>query len=69
MNRLQDTFQLWKSVCESKLLQHVNIVLFLNKCDLLEQKLNSGVRLSHYMPSYSRANDPNTVKQCTCPFI
>ena len=39
VNRLEDSFQLWKSVIESKLLAHVNIVLFLNKCDLLKKKL------------------------------
>ena len=65
VNRLEDSFMLWKSVIESKLLQNVNIVLFLNKCDLLEKKLESGVRLNHYMPSYNRPNDYKTVSQCT----
>ena len=49
---------------ESKLLAHVNIVLFLNKCDLLRKKLESGVRLCHYMPTYNRPNDYATVSQC-----
>ena len=65
VNRLEDSFMLWKSVIESKLLQNVNIVLFLNKCDLLKKKLESGVRLNHYMPSYNRPNDYKTVSQCT----
>lgn len=55
---------LWKSVIESKLLAHVNIILFLNKCDLLKKKLESGVQLKHYMPSYNRPNDYETVSQC-----
>ncbi|RPD54524.1 G-alpha-domain-containing protein [Lentinus tigrinus ALCF2SS1-7] len=63
VNRLEDSFQLWKSVIESRLLAHVNIVLFLNKCDLLKKKLESGVRLRHYMPSYNRPNDYETVSQ------
>ena len=64
VNRLEDSFMLWKSVIESKLLAHVNIILFLNKCDLLRKKLDSGVRLNHYMPSYNRPNDYETVSQC-----
>ncbi|TBU25831.1 guanine nucleotide binding protein, alpha subunit [Dichomitus squalens] len=63
VNRLEDSFLLWKSVIESKLLAHVNIVLFLNKCDLLKKKLESGVRLKHYMPSFNRPNDYDTVSQ------
>ncbi|KAI0779036.1 G-alpha-domain-containing protein [Trametes elegans] len=63
VNRLEDSFQLWKSVVENKLLAHVNIVLFLNKCDLLKKKLESGVRLQHHMPSYNRPNDYDTVSQ------
>ena len=65
MNRLEDSVGLWKSVIENKVLAHVNIVLFLNKCDLLKKKLESGVRLNHYMPSYNRPNDYETVSQCT----
>ena len=64
VNRLEDSFMLWKSVIESKLLAHVNIILFLNKCDLLRKKLESGVRLNHYMPTYNRPNDYDTVSQC-----
>ncbi|KAI1791928.1 G-alpha-domain-containing protein [Ganoderma leucocontextum] len=63
VNRLEDSFMLWKSVIESKLLAHVNVILFLNKCDLLKKKLESGVRLNHYMPSYNRPNDYETVSQ------
>ena len=36
MNRLEDSLLLWKSVVSNKLLSNVNIVLFLNKCDLLQ---------------------------------
>ncbi|KAI0829088.1 guanine nucleotide binding protein, alpha subunit [Trametes gibbosa] len=67
VNRMEDSFQLWKSVIENKLLSHVNIVLFLNKCDLLKKKLESGVRLSQHMPSYNRPNNYETVSRCACP--
>lgn len=36
VNRLEDSMLLWQSVTSSKLLANVNIVLFLNKCDLLK---------------------------------
>ena len=40
----EDSVLLWKAVCSSKLLANVDLVLFLNKCDILEKKLNSGIR-------------------------
>lgn len=68
VNRLEDSLLLWKSVVSNKLLSNVNVVLFLNKVDLLqvssafvfyrwflsflEAKLDSGVKLSHHMISY-----------------
>ncbi|KAJ2955263.1 hypothetical protein NUW54_g14752 [Trametes sanguinea] len=67
VNRLEDSFHLWKSVIENKLLAHVNIVLFLNKCDLLKKKLESGVRLRNYIADYNRPNDYETVSQCKRP--
>ena len=60
---------LFKSVIENRLLQNVNIVLFLNKCDLLKKKLESGMRLSSYMPKYDRPNDYDTVSQCTSRLV
>lgn len=58
VNRLEDSVLLWKSVCSNKLLQNVDVVLFLNKCDILEKKLNAGVRLAKYVRSYGdRPND------------
>lgn len=56
---------LWKAVCSNKLLANVDLVLFLNKCDILEKKLNSGVRLSKYVRSYGdRGNDIETASKC-----
>ena len=36
VNRLEDSLLLWKSIVSNKLLSNVNIVLFLNKVDLLQ---------------------------------
>ncbi|KAJ2915866.1 hypothetical protein MD484_g4551, partial [Candolleomyces efflorescens] len=52
VNRLEDSVLLWKAVCSNKLLANVDLVLFLNKCDILEKKLNAGVRLQKYIRSY-----------------
>ncbi|KDQ22516.1 hypothetical protein PLEOSDRAFT_1008980, partial [Pleurotus ostreatus PC15] len=61
VNRLEDSVLLWKAVCSNKLLASVDLVLFLNKCDILEAKLNSGVSLAKYVRSYGdRANDLDT---------
>ncbi|KAI0081525.1 G-alpha-domain-containing protein [Panus rudis PR-1116 ss-1] len=64
VNRLEDSLQLWKSVVSNRLLANVNIILFLNKCDLLKAKIESGVRLSHHLPSYqNRPNDYGSVSE------
>jgi guanine nucleotide-binding protein alpha-1 subunit len=34
VNRLEDSYQLWRLICSSKLLVKAQIILFLNKCDL-----------------------------------
>jgi guanine nucleotide-binding protein alpha-1 subunit len=34
VNRLEDSYQLWKMICSNKMLQKAQIILFLNKCDL-----------------------------------
>ena len=63
----EDSVLLWKSVCSNKLLANVELVLFLNKCDLLEAKLKSGIRLAKYVRSFGdRSNDLDTATKCTC---
>ncbi|KAK0205657.1 G-alpha-domain-containing protein, partial [Armillaria fumosa] len=64
VNRLEDSVLLWKAVCQNKLLANVDLVLFLNKCDILESKLKAGIRLSKYVRSYGdRENDLDTVSK------
>ena len=65
VNRLEDSLLLWKSICASKLLAKASTVVFLNKIDLLERKLQSGVKVKQYLPSYGqRSNDTRTVLRC-----
>lgn len=43
----------------------VELILFLNKCDMLARKLEAGVRLSKYVRSFGeRSNDVETASQC-----
>ncbi|KIM41875.1 hypothetical protein M413DRAFT_139827 [Hebeloma cylindrosporum] len=58
VNRLEDSYLLWRSVCSCKLLARTQIILFLNKCDLLQAKLQRGVRIRDSVPSFGdRKND------------
>ncbi|KAF8581891.1 G-alpha-domain-containing protein [Ramaria rubella] len=62
VNRLQDSINLWKQICRSPLLKQAQLILFLNKVDLLQRKLDSGIHFAHYVPRFGdRANDRDTV--------
>ncbi|KAG1859657.1 guanine nucleotide binding protein, alpha subunit [Suillus subluteus] len=62
INRLEDSYLLWKSVCSSRILAKTEIILFLNKCDLLHNKIKRGMCIKDHIPSYgSRKNDTITV--------
>ena len=65
VNRLEDTYMLWQTLCSLQMLAKTQIILFLNKCDLLEQKLRAGVKVRTHVPSFGdRSNDVDTVKKC-----
>ncbi|KAG9102026.1 hypothetical protein FS749_000060 [Ceratobasidium sp. UAMH 11750] len=58
INRLEDSLAMWRDLCKNKILAGASIVLFLNKCDLLQAKLDAGVRLNQFLTSYGeRPND------------
>ncbi|KAH8825242.1 G-protein alpha subunit [Flagelloscypha sp. PMI_526] len=64
VNRIEDSIQLWTSICSSRLISpQTTLILFLNKCDLLERKLTSGVQIKDYLPSYG--DRENSTKQAT----
>ncbi|KAH0835442.1 guanine nucleotide binding protein, alpha subunit [Lanmaoa asiatica] len=60
INRLEDSINLWKKICASPLLARANIILFLNKMDIVESTLKSGVRVQTYVPTYGSL--PNDVE-------
>ena len=65
MNRLEDSIILWTAICSSKLLAKTQLILFLNKCDLLRRKLKRGIKVNQYLPSYGdRSNDVTSVVKC-----
>ncbi|KAF9644851.1 G-alpha-domain-containing protein [Thelephora ganbajun] len=52
VNRLQDSYELWKQVTSNKVLAGTQIILFLNKYDLLAKKLKRGVKVRDFISSY-----------------
>jgi guanine nucleotide-binding protein subunit alpha len=62
VNRLEDSLILWTAICSSQLLSRTQLILFLNKCDLLRRKLKRGIKVSKFLPSYGdRPNDVTSV--------
>ncbi|KAK0229755.1 heterotrimeric GTP-binding alpha subunit [Armillaria nabsnona] len=59
---LEDSLQLWRAICENKLLANCTLILFLNKKDILVKTLASGVSVKRYVTSY---NDPNDAPHVT----
>ncbi|TFK67591.1 G-alpha-domain-containing protein [Pluteus cervinus] len=58
VNRLEDSFNLWSSIVQNPLLRQTNLILFMNKIDIMRQKLANGVMLKDYVISYQdRPND------------
>ena len=65
INRLEDSITMWTSICSSKLLAKTQLILFLNKCDLLRRKLKRGIKVNKYLPSFGdRPNEVMTVVKC-----
>ncbi|KAJ7633463.1 guanine nucleotide binding protein, alpha subunit [Mycena polygramma] len=56
-NRIHDSLQLLTSICSNKLLRNAQLVLLLNKTDILRKKLEAGVQIREYITSYG--NRPN----------
>ncbi|KAJ7049956.1 guanine nucleotide binding protein, alpha subunit [Mycena amicta] len=56
-NRISDSLQLLTSICANVLLKNAQLVLLLNKTDLLRRKLEAGIQIRDYITSYG--NRPN----------
>lgn len=56
---------LWKSIVSNPLLAKTSLVLFLNKTDILKDKLAAGIRFGHFIVSYgNRPNDYESTSTC-----
>ncbi|RXW16816.1 hypothetical protein EST38_g9033 [Candolleomyces aberdarensis] len=62
VTQLEDSVILWRTICESPILQKAGLILFLTRGDLLKHKLESGIQVKDYVPSYGdRPNDVGAV--------
>jgi guanine nucleotide-binding protein subunit alpha len=62
---LLGSYLLWKGVCSCNLLAKTQLILFLNKCDLLQAKLMRGIKIRDCVPSFGdRKNDISTATKC-----
>ncbi|CAG8735521.1 12502_t:CDS:2 [Acaulospora morrowiae] len=55
VNRMSDSIDLFDSICNNPLMANTSIILFLNKIDILKQKLSS-VNVKDYFPDYEGDN-------------
>ncbi|KAF8610264.1 P-loop containing nucleoside triphosphate hydrolase protein [Ceratobasidium sp. AG-I] len=60
VNRIRDSFELWLELCDTTALHHIPVLLFLNKCDILDKKLEAGIKLADYLSGYT--GKPNETK-------
>ncbi|XP_074600494.1 guanine nucleotide-binding protein G(s) subunit alpha-like [Brevipalpus obovatus] len=51
-NRLREALKLFEDVWNSRFLSNSAFILFLNKQDILQEKINRGIRLEDYFPDY-----------------
>ena len=63
VNRIDDSLQTFTSVCSNPLLKNVHLVLFLNKIDILQRKIQAGIKVRKYITSFG--NRPNEYHEVT----
>lgn len=57
MNRVLDSLETWSQIIENPLLARVTLIVFLNKIDILKQKLKDGTRVDRYFQVYKGRNE------------
>ncbi|KAK3578459.1 hypothetical protein CHS0354_038548 [Potamilus streckersoni] len=59
-NRLKESLELFKSIWNNRWLRTISIILFLNKQDLLAEKVRAGKsKIEDYFPDFKRYQTPN----------
>ena len=63
INRLEESCALFKTIVENSLFKDTSVILFLNKTDILEEKIKHSPMSAHF-PSYGGPDDdPDAVKE------
>ncbi|XP_050505863.1 guanine nucleotide-binding protein G(f) subunit alpha [Diabrotica virgifera virgifera] len=60
VNRLEESFRLFQDIYSSEYVEKVAMIVFLNKQDLLQRKIEQGRKLAKYFPEYSHFNVSDT---------
>jgi len=64
VNRLLDSFQLWRTICNSKVLSRITFIIIFNKRDLLAKKIEAGVQFNDFVTSYKdKPNDTQSISK------
>ncbi|XP_038061515.1 guanine nucleotide-binding protein G(s) subunit alpha-like isoform X3 [Patiria miniata] len=62
-NRLQESLELYERLWKNRFLRSTSVILFLNKQDILAQKVSKGTSLlSHYYADYEHFEPPETIE-------
>ena len=51
-NRMKESLLLFETILDYVYFQQTNVILFLNKKDVLEQKMKAGKKISEYFPEF-----------------
>ncbi|EDO49194.1 predicted protein, partial [Nematostella vectensis] len=58
-NRLKESLELFKSIWNNRWLRTISVILFLNKQDLLKDKVRAGKsKIEDYFPDFARYRTP-----------
>ncbi|GFG30691.1 hypothetical protein Cfor_07468 [Coptotermes formosanus] len=54
VNRLREAVNLFDDIWHSRFLRHAGVIVFLNKQDMLKEKIESGKSVASYFPEYNK---------------
>ena len=60
-NRLKESLDLFEQIWNNRWLRTVSIILFLNKQDILQDKVRQGKKIEDYFPEFSSYRPPDNV--------
>jgi GTPase SAR1 family protein len=60
-NRLRESLDLFEQIWNNRWLRTVSIILFLNKQDILREKVDGGKRVEEYFPDFSSYRPPDNI--------